>query len=163
MAETTRSAAIEISRGIYMSADNGRGFPWPPESADPRDRMSEFAGYIVNRLFSVGLKLESAGSVVGDGPARDPLRAATGEIDQLINEIRGAAFNPTADRWMGLKEHMAFAAREVQARALDAAARLERPANFVRQPSRLDHGAEIERWQAFADQADQMAKRWERS
>ena len=34
----------------------------------PLDVMSGFPGKVVNRLFSVGLSLESARSIVGDGP-----------------------------------------------------------------------------------------------
>ena len=118
--------------------------------------MSDFAGYVVNRLFTIGLKLESTRSIAGADPACEQIRAVAGEIDQLINDIRVTTLNPTAHSEVTLKEHMAFTAREVQARALDAAARLERQAD-----EGLDHRAEIRLWQAFADQADWMAKRWE--
>ena len=53
---------------------------------------------------------------------------------------------------------MARTARELQARALETAAQLGRQADLARQPSRLDYPAEIKRWLAFADQADQMAR-----
>jgi len=32
--------------------------------------MSRFAEYVVNRLFSIGLSLESAHSILGKGPLR---------------------------------------------------------------------------------------------
>jgi hypothetical protein len=57
-----------------------------------------FAGDVVNRLFSAGLSLESARSVVQDGPAADRLAAATREIDQAIRDIRAIIFGRTADR-----------------------------------------------------------------
>jgi hypothetical protein len=56
---------------------------------------------------------------------------------------------------------MASTARELQARALDAAALLEKRADIGRRPSRMDYPTEIKRWRAFADHAERMAKRWE--
>jgi hypothetical protein len=69
-------------------------------------------------------------------------------------------FGLTADRW-AMTQRFAQTARALQASALDAASLLEQQAGLVRPPGRLDHRAEIKRWRAFADQAEQMAKRWE--
>jgi hypothetical protein len=133
-----------------------------PMGPVPQDKMSDFVGYVVNRLFSIGLKLESARSIVrGDDLACERIRAATGEIDQLIQDIQVTAFNPGTDPGAALKDHIAFTAREIQARALDAAARLGRRDNVASHPWGLDRGAEMKVWQAFAEQAEQMARRWE--
>jgi hypothetical protein len=69
----------------------------------------------------------------------------------------------TADRAVLLQERMARAARALQASAADYAALLEQKAGLARPPGRMDYPAEIKRWRAFAYQAEQMAKRWERS
>ena len=56
---------------------------------------------------------------------------------------------------------MARTARAMQANALNAAALLEQQADLARPPTPLDYPAEIKRWRAFADRAEQMARRWE--
>jgi len=157
-----------------------------PDAASPDDTMTQFAGYIVNRLFSVGLSLDSARSTVGKGPAGDRVAAAADQVDRMIREIRDYMFAgrtqgtrsglpwksqpddqegsaQTADRAALLQEHMARTARALQASAADCAALLERRADLTRPPARMDYPAEIKRWRAFADQAGQMAERWEQS
>jgi len=152
------------------------------ETASLADTM---ALYIVNRLFFIGLSLDSARSIVGQGPAGDRVAAAAGEVDRLIRGIRDQALaghgrgiraglpresrlpedqeGParTADRAALLHERMARAARALQASAADCAVLLERRAGLARQPGRMDYPAEIKRWRAFADQAEQMAEHWE--
>ena len=56
---------------------------------------------------------------------------------------------------------MARTARALQAAAADYAALLEKTADLTRKPARMDYPAEIKRWRAFADQAEQTATRWE--
>jgi len=79
-------------------------------SASLEDSMSRFAGDVVYRLFSAGLSLESARSIVGKGPAGDRVAAAIDEIDRTIRDIRTIVFSlnpdaerlsagPAADRW----------------------------------------------------------------
>jgi len=60
--------------------------------------MSRFAADIVHRLFSIGLSLDSARSIVTKGPAGDRIAAATDEIDRTIRDIRTAVFNLARDR-----------------------------------------------------------------
>ena len=62
-------------------------------SASPEEAMSRFAGDVVHRLFSIGLSLESARSIVGKGSADDRLAAATDELDRAIREIRTTVFS----------------------------------------------------------------------
>jgi GAF domain len=82
------------------------GLPGPGDAQDGREAqpagrpasleetMSRFAGDIVNRLFSAGMSLESAHSIVGNGPAGDRVAAATDELDRLIRDIRTMIFSP---------------------------------------------------------------------
>ncbi len=70
----------------------GPGVRVPLETAAPEDTMPDLADYIVNGLFSVGMNLESACSIVGDGPAGDRIAAATGKVDRLIREVRHHVF-----------------------------------------------------------------------
>jgi len=48
------------------------------EAAHPDDAMTHFAEFIVNRLFSVGLSLDSAHSILGKGFAGDRVAVAAG-------------------------------------------------------------------------------------
>lgn len=80
--------------------------------------MPEFAGYVVNRLFSIGLRLESARSIVGNGPAGDRIAAATDELDRVIRDVRTAMFGHVADhpavltkRWRALADQAEQMAR----------------------------------------------------
>ena len=76
----------------------GRERPSPDRSASVDETTSRFAADIVNRLFSIGLRLESARSIVTKGPAGDRIAAATDEIDLTIREIRTAVFSFARDR-----------------------------------------------------------------
>lgn len=148
------------SQLMPMSYADSQDLPGPQKPA-PQATVSEFASYVVNRLFSVGLSLDSARSIAGNGPTGDRIVAATDEVDELIRDIRTTVFSPAADPSAALRTRTARTARELQARALEAAALLEREADLARQPSRLDYPTEIKRWLAFAEQADQMARQWE--
>jgi hypothetical protein len=154
-------AGEAIAAHLGGPGDDGRDEPIGRAVISALPDPGDFAEYIVNRLFSVGLSLESARSIVGKGPAADRVAAATGEVDQLIRDIRTVMFSLAADGTAPLTERLAHAARVSQAAALDAAAQLEHQADLVRQPWRMDYPTEIKRWQAFARQAEQMAKRWE--
>jgi hypothetical protein len=65
------------------------------------------------------------------------------------------------DRVASLRERVARTARALHSAAADTAALLRQQAGLAGQPARIDYPAEIKRWQAFADQAEQMAKHWE--
>jgi hypothetical protein len=246
---------------MLMSDADSQNLTGPLEPAAPGDTMPELAGYIVNGLFSVGLSLESARSIVGNGPAGDRIAAATDQVDHLIRDIRTALLslpadrgNPSPDRWpqppgghtertgkllgsvvktiftvgghlqtaadlpqevtrmritealhwlddlagqirdymftengretppgparrtlpngperlartadrlASLRARRARTAHALQAAAADAAALLEQQAELAKQPGRMDYPPEIKRWRAFAEQAEQMARRWE--
>lgn len=146
-----------------MSAGDRPDLPEPQSPAVPRETLSEFANYVVTQLFSVGLTLDSAHSIVGDGPAGDRIAMATEEVDRLIRDIRMTQLGSPADDRLGpLRDRLAHTARALQATALDAAALLEGRVTIARHPSRMDVPAEVKRWRAFARQAERMAERWER-
>lgn len=132
-----------------------------PEGTFPKDVMTHFAEYVVNRLFSVGLSLESAHSILGKGPAAERVAAATDEVDRLIGDIRATMLSLASDPMALLKERAVHTAWALRAAALDAAALLEQQGDLAGRPGKLDYPTEIKRWRAFADQAEQMAKRWE--
>jgi hypothetical protein len=67
------------------------------QSATQEGAMSQFAGLVVNRLFSVGMSLESARSLTGQGPAANRITQAADEIDHLIQDIRTTVFDLAAD------------------------------------------------------------------
>jgi len=60
-----------------------------------------------------------------------------------------------------LRQRVAQTARAVHFAAADTAALLDRHADVLGQPSRLDYPTEIKRWRLFADEARRMAERWE--
>ena len=60
-----------------------------------------------------------------------------------------------------LRRHVAQTAQAVQSAGADTAALLERRDGLLGQPGRIDYPTEVKRWQALADQAGQMAERWE--
>jgi hypothetical protein len=69
---------------MLMPDADSQNLPGPLEPTAPEDTTSELVDYIVNRLFSVGLNLESARSMVGNGPAGQRIAAATDEVERLI-------------------------------------------------------------------------------
>jgi len=75
----------------------GRGVRPARQSASLEEVMSQFAEDVVNRLSSAGLSLESARSIVGEGPAGDRVAAATGELDRTIRDIQAIVFRFTGD------------------------------------------------------------------
>jgi hypothetical protein len=81
-----------VRKVMLMSDADSQDMPGPLEPPVPQDAMLEFAHHIVNRLFSIGLSLDSARSIVGKGPAGDRVAAATDEVDRLIREIRDYVF-----------------------------------------------------------------------
>lgn len=55
--------------------------------------ISEFACHVVNKLFSVGLSLESARSMIADSAAGDRVAVAVRDLDQAIRDIRTTVFS----------------------------------------------------------------------
>jgi hypothetical protein len=65
------------------------------------------------------------------------------------------------NRAASLRQRVAQTALALHFAAADTVALLERRASLLDQPARMDYPTEIKRWQVFADQAEQMAERWE--
>jgi len=60
-----------------------------------------------------------------------------------------------------LQRHIAQTARAVQVTAADTAALLEQRADFLSWHAHLDYPTEIKQWRVLADQAGQIAERWQ--
>jgi hypothetical protein len=133
----------------------------PLQPAATRDMVSKPASYIVNRLLAVGVSLARARALAGDGPAGDQIAAAADEVFQLIHDIGATPSGSATDEKAELRERVARSARQLESRALETVTLLQHRADLTRGPSRIDYPAEIKRWRAFADQAQQVAERWE--
>jgi hypothetical protein len=62
-----------------------------------------------------------------------------------------------------LHQRAAQTARAVRSAAADTATLLEQQADLLGQPGHIDYPTEVDRWQFLADQAAQIAERWEKS
>lgn len=60
---------------------------------------------VIQRIFAVGLRLESA-AMVSDGPARERVGEAVAELDEAIAEIRSTIFNLQGGRAGGLRSRI---------------------------------------------------------
>jgi len=153
------------------------------QTADPAARSEELLGLTVRSIFDIGLILQAAIDLPpGDTAQRvtDALR----RLDDVVRDIRdhvlagrghvveaGLASRPSPQvrersaqamtRSQLLRRHVAQTAHGVQSAAADTAALLERRAELLGQPGRIDYPTEVKRWRALADQAGQMAERWE--
>lgn len=154
-----------------------------PRAADQTDRAEELLDWVVASILDVGVILEAASDLPRDAAG---LRVAEAlhRLDGVVREVRhhmfaeraqgaesGFAQGPpldthqrlvqAANRVASLQECVVQTAHTLQSAAADTAALLEHQASLAGQPARIDYPTEIKRWQAFADQAKQMAKRWE--
>ena len=60
-----------------------------------------------------------------------------------------------------LQQRVAQTAHALHYAAADTAALLQQRADILGQPARIDYPTEIKQWRVLADQAGQMAHRWE--
>jgi hypothetical protein len=70
-------------------------------------------------------------------------------------------FERAATRTALLHQRVARTARALHGAAAGTAALLEQRADLLEQPARIDYPTEIKQWQVIADQAAQLADRWE--
>jgi anti-anti-sigma factor len=150
---------------------------------DQAARAEELLGLTVDSIFSVGLILQAAVDLP-PGVTAQRISEALSRLDDAIRDIRNHAFT---ERSQGpqpglarrsppyllehsaraknqselLQTHVAQTARAVQSAATDTAALLDRRADLLGQPWRVDYPTEIKKWRALADQAGKMAARWE--
>ena len=146
-------------------------------------RAKDLLDLTVDSIFNVGLILQAAIDLTPDVTAQR-ITEALQRLDDAAQEIRNHVFagrdhsvepgpaGPPFPRLPGrsaralddaasLQKHVAQTARAVQSAAADTAALLERRADLIGRPSRVDYPADIKQWRAIADQAAQMAEHWE--
>jgi anti-sigma B factor antagonist len=152
-------------------------------TADRAARAENLLDLTVDSIFSVGLILQAAIDLPRDVTAQR-ISEALQRLDDAVREIRHHVFTECSrgvgpdvawrsprdvlersararNRSQLLRRHVSQTARAAQSAAADTAELLEQRADLLGQPSRIDYQTEIKRWRAFADQAAQMAKRWE--
>jgi len=143
----------------------------------------DLLGPVVDSIFNAGLTLQAAIDLPPDVTAQR-ITGALQHLDDAVREIRNQVFAerdhsvepglarrppPHAlDRSARarsqselLRRRVAQTAHAVQSAAADTAALLELRADLLGQPGRIDYPTEIKKWRALADQAAQMAERWE--
>ena len=153
------------------------------QTADSAAEADELLDVAVAGIFDAGLSLQAAiGPPPGDTAQR--ITEALRRLDDVVREIRdhvlagrGHGAEPGLARRTPphvlersaqararsrlLRRHVAQTAQAVQSAAADTAALLERRADLLGQPGRIDYPTEVKRWRALADQAGQMAECWE--
>lgn len=177
-----RLVAIYPDLGAAIAAGAGRR-ERETRTADPAARTDELLDVAVGGIFDVGLILQTAVDLPRDVTAQR-IAEALRRLDEIVRKIRdhvlagrgqsagpGPVRKPSAhalerreqarNRLELLRTHVAQTARAVQSAAADTAKLLERRADLLSQPGRIDYPSEIKKWQVLADQAGQIAERWE--
>lgn len=156
-----------------------------PVAADPADRTGELLDSVVEDIFAVALGLQEATDLPRDVIAGH-ITEALGGLDGIVGRIRDHRFAQqtqvhqpgmvtaqppgpgeqpaeTAGRAAALRQRLAQTARTMHATATETAALLTQRASLAKEPHRIDYRTEAKRWRALADQAQQIAERWEES
>jgi len=159
------------------------GGPGPAVISDQVTRAGELLDSVAHNIFIVGLMLQAATDLPRDAAAQR-ITEVLGRLDDVVRVVRdqvfasrgqgvwsGRAWRPPPDvleraalarnRSALLRQRVAQTARAMHFAAADTAALLERHADLLGQPSRIDYPTEIKRWRVFADQARQMAECWD--
>ncbi len=146
-------------------------------------RDEELLRLVVAGMLEVGLILQAAVDLPPDVTAQR-ITEALRRLDDAVREVRdhvfaehGQGIEPdlawrpprhvlersalAKNRSELLQRHVARTAHALHSAAADTAALLERRADLLGQPKRIDYATEIKRLRALADQARQMADRWE--
>lgn len=147
-------------------------------------RAEELLDGAVSTIFIVGVSLEAAVGQAQDLTSQR-MTEALGGLDDTVREIRdhvfadqgeqirpGLGWRPppdlderferTVNRAAWLHRRAVQTARALHAAAADTAVLLEQRADLLEQPGRIDYPADIKRWRVIADQAAEIAERWER-
>jgi anti-sigma B factor antagonist len=137
----------------------------------------------VTTIFTVGLSLQATVGLPR-GPAAQRITDALGRLDDVVREVRdhrfagygepaqpGLAWRPppdldehfarTASRTASLHQRVTQTARAVESAAAETAGLLEQRADLVGQPARVDYRTDSKWWRVIADQAAELAERWE--
>jgi anti-sigma B factor antagonist len=154
----------------------------PTGTADQVAHAGELLDSVVHNISIVDLMLGAASGLPRTAAQR--ISETLGRLDHVAREARdqvlaerGEAIRPAhawrpppdvlersalaRNRSASLRQRVAQTAQALHLAAADTAALLERRAGLLDQPARIDYPSEIKRWQVFADQAQQMAERWE--
>ena len=177
-----RLVAVYPDLDAAIAAGSGRR-EHRTQTADPAAQTEELLGLTVQSIFGVGLILQAAIDLPPDDTAQcitDALR----RLDDVVQDIRdhvlaegGHSVEPglvrrsppqilqrsaqARDRAQLLRLQVTQMAHAMQSAAAGTAALLERRADLLGQPGSIDYPTEIKKWRALADQARQMAERWE--
>jgi anti-sigma B factor antagonist len=150
---------------------------------DHEARAEELLHVVVASIFDVGVIMQAAIDLPPDVTAQR-ITEALRRLDDAVRDVRDHMFAEPAQgtepdlAWQPprhvlersaqamnrselLQRHVAQTAHALYSAAADTAALLERRADLLRQPGRIDYQAEIKQWRTLADQARQMAERWE--
>jgi len=151
--------------------------------ADHEARAEELLHVVVASIFDVGVILQAATDLPPDVTAQR-ITEALRRLDDAVRDVRDHMFAESAQgtepdlAWQPprhmpersaqamnhselLQRHVAQTAYALYSAAADTARLLERRADVLRQPGRIDYQTEVKRWRTLADQARQMAERWE--
>jgi len=146
-------------------------------------RAEELLNSVVNGVSNAGMILQAAAGLPAEA-ATQRITEALRHLDDVVREIRDHVFAEggqgiqchtarrpplpaherpalAENRAALLRKRVARTAYALHLAAADTAALLEQRADLLGQPRRIDYPTEIKRWQALADQAGQMAERWE--
>ena len=160
-----------------------QGEPRTAMIADDAARGGELLDSVVTSIFHVSMILQAAAGQPGEVAVRRTAEARR-RLDDVVREVRDhvlagggqatrsdLARRPpppvlersalAEDRAALLCKRVAQTAYSLQSAAADTAALLKQRADLLRRPGRIDYPTEIKRWQALADQAGQLAQRWE--
>jgi anti-anti-sigma factor len=150
-------------------------------AADPANRTRELLDWVVTSIHNVGVSLQAAIDLPRDITAQR-ITEALRHLDDVAQEIRlhelwstaresGPARRRPPDlhersalatkRTALLQQRVAQTAHALQFAAADTVALLQQRADTLGQPGRIDYPTEIKQWRVLADQAGQMARRWE--
>jgi anti-sigma B factor antagonist len=170
-----------LEAAVAAGAERGEGSGEP--GADRADRTGELLDWVVNSIFNVGVSLQAAADLPCDLTSQC-ITEALGRLDDVVRGIRdhvfagygeraqpGLAWRPppepgehvarTASRTRLLHQRVAQTARAVQSAAADTAALLGQRADLAGQPTGEDYRTDTKRWRVIADQAAELAERWE--
>lgn len=91
-----RAPDLAIVSGPADAPGARLGHP-PLPTGSLEDVTSQLLGEVVHRLFSVGLSLDSARSMIPNSAARDRVDPATDQVDRIIRDIRTIMFSLAVD------------------------------------------------------------------
>lgn len=154
-----------------------------PQAAHQAGRGEESLDWTVNSIFDIGVILQTTTGQL-PGAAETRMTEALHRLDDVVRDLRyhmltnrlqeaqssSATRSPldthqrlaqATDRAAALRKRVAQTERALQSAAANTAALLQQQSGLAGQPARIDYPAEIKRWRAVADQAEQISEHWE--